>query len=130
MSRPTAAEQKTSAGFSLVEVMCALAITAMALVVLFRGLGGSRLAASYLEAHLGARVVAQSILEDELHATGASAFKRAGDTGMYHWTLSSEPVAIDAVSKLPVPFRLYRLSVRINWEPRGSFLLDTLKVGK
>ena len=130
MSRPTAAEQEKSAGFSLVEVMCALAITAMALIVLFRGLGNSRLAASYLEAHLGARIVAQSILEDELHATGASGFSRAGDTGMYHWTLNSEPVSIDAVSKLPVPFKLYRLSVQISWEPRGSFLLDTLKVGR
>jgi prepilin-type N-terminal cleavage/methylation domain-containing protein len=118
------------AGFSLVEVMCALAIAAMALVVLFRGLGGSQSAANSLEAHLAARIIAQSILEDELHASETARAERAGDSGPYQWRLVIEPASVPETGTLPKPFQIYRLTVDITWAPRGRFTLDTLKLGK
>ena len=60
MLRAIVSERSGTAGFSLVEVMSALVIASLAMVVLLRGLGGSQLAAVYLEAHLGARLIAQS----------------------------------------------------------------------
>lgn len=110
--------------------MCALAIAAMALVVLYRGLGGSQIAANSLEAHLGARVIAQSILEDELHAAETSSAERAGDSGPYKWRLTIEPATVPGAGALPKTHRMYRLTVEINWAPRGRFILDTLKLGK
>jgi prepilin-type N-terminal cleavage/methylation domain-containing protein len=130
MSRCTPPDRGTSAGFSLVEVMCALAIAAMALVVLFRGLGSSQIAANYMEAHLGARIVAQSILADERQATETSAGSRAGDSGMYHWQLIVEPANIQIAGSTASTFRLYRLSVEVSWDPRGNLKLDALKLGR
>ena len=130
MSHCTKHDRATSAGFSLVEVMCALAIAAMALVVLFRGLGSSQNAANYLEAHLGARIIAQSILADERQAAETSIGTRAGDSGMYRWKLIVEPANIQMAGGAAPAFRLYRLSVEVNWEPRGNLKLDTLKLGR
>src|SRR5438045_2895481 len=63
--RPSAeCDRGGESGFSLVEVMCAVAIMAFALVALYRGAGQSQRAAQYLETHLGARLVARSLIED------------------------------------------------------------------
>jgi prepilin-type N-terminal cleavage/methylation domain-containing protein len=128
MSRCTACER--AAGFSLVEVLCALAITALGLVALLRGLGGSQVAANYLEAHLGARIIAQSILGDERQAAETPVGTRQGKSGIYHWRLTVEPAQVSAVNKMPVTYRLYHLSVEVTWAPRGSFAIDTLKLGR
>jgi prepilin-type N-terminal cleavage/methylation domain-containing protein len=130
MSRCTPPDRGTSAGFSLVEVMCALAIAAMALVALFRGLGSSQIAANYMEAHLGARIIAQSILADERQAAETLTGARAGDSGMYHWQLIVEPANIQIAGSTTSTFRLYRLSVEVSWDPRGNLKLDTLKLGR
>lgn len=130
MFRCNVSDRSPTAGFSLVEVMCAMAIAAMALVALFKGLGSSQIAANYMEAHLGARIIAQSIIADEHEAAGISLGTRRGDSGIYHWQLTVAPADISiSGSNIPVG-NLYRLSVTVNWLPRGSFALDTLKVAK
>lgn len=123
-------ERRTSAGFSLVEVLCALAIVAISLVVLYRGLGSSQVAASYLEAQLGARLIAQSILADERQAPNTTADKREGESGMYKWRFAIEPASVAAIGDLPSAYRLYRLTVEVTWQPRGRLVLDTLKLAK
>ncbi len=130
MSHCSASERTKSRGFSLVEVICALAISAMALVVLFRGLSSSQIAASRLEVQQGARVIARSIIDDEHQAPDIETGTRSGDSGLYKWRLTVDPVQLSAVSKLPQGYRLYRLAVEVSWAPRGSFRLDTLKLGK
>jgi type II secretion system protein I len=129
MPRCIVSDRGSSAGFSLVEVMCALAIAAMALVVLLRGLGSSQTATNYLEAHLGARIIAQSLLEDERQSIGTSPATRTGDSGIYRWRLTIEPESVPVDGVLPPAYQLYRLSVEVTWRPRGSFKLDTLKLG-
>lgn len=130
MLRAIVSERSGTAGFSLVEVMSALVIASLAMVVLLRGLGGSQLAAVYLEAHLGARLIAQSILEDERHATDTSPGNRAGESGMYQWKLSIEPAVVDGIGGPPAGYRFYRLVVEVSWQPRGRLVLDTLKLGR
>jgi hypothetical protein len=49
---------------------------------------------------------------------------------MYKWQLTIEPAEIALPERLPAAFRLYRLAVEVSWSPRGSFKLDTLKLGK
>lgn len=113
-------------GFSLVEVLCALAIAAMALVVLLRGTQQSQSAARYLDAHLGARIIADTILQDEMAARETGAGQRQGDSGIYRWRLTVAPANI---SGLGSGGRLQRLTVTVTW-PRGSLSLDTLKLSE
>jgi type II secretion system protein I len=111
-------------GFSLVEVLCALAIAAMALVGLLRATQQSQSAARYLNAHLGARIIATSILQDEMAARDTGAAQREGDSGIYRWRLTVAPATI---AGLRPGGALYRLTVTVAW-PRGSLSLDTLKL--
>ncbi len=127
MSRCTQSDQR---GFSLVEVLCAMTIAALALVVLFRGLGQSQTAALYMEQHLGARLLAQTILEDERIAATTEVGRRQGDSGNFSWQLEIAPTTIDGVGDLPSSHQLYRLVAEVAWSPRGKVRLETLKLGR
>ncbi|MFN0193368.1 MAG: prepilin-type N-terminal cleavage/methylation domain-containing protein [Aestuariivirga sp.] len=111
-------------GFSMVEVLCAMTIAAMALVVLLRGTQQSQSAASYLDSHLGARIIANTILQDEMAARGSDTSPREGDSGVYRWRLRVEPAS---VAGLRPGARLNRVTVTVTW-PKGSLSLDTLKL--
>lgn len=130
MSHPNAVDGKSENGFSLVEVLTALVIAAFALVVLMRGLGTSQTTAVYLESHLGARLLARSILEDERQSGETKPGRRSGDSGQYHWTLDVSPTELAGVEKSTTNTRLYRLTAEIRWAPRGRLVLDTLKFSK
>ena len=130
MSHHNAADVRGQAGFSLVEVLTALVISAIALVALLRGLGSSQISAVYLESHLGARILARSILEDERQASETKAGRRTGDSGQYRWTFDVAPTQVGGIGKLQNGYKIYRLTVEINWNPRGRLVLDTLKLGK
>lgn len=105
-----------------------MAIAALALTTLYRGLGSSLLAARHLEDHLGARIVARSILDDELHAATTAAAVRSGQSGTYAWRLTIAPAGSDVAVSLPRNYRLYRLTADITWDGAGHFSLDTLKL--
>lgn len=116
-------------GFTLVEVMCAIAIAAMALVFLLRGVTGSGTAAVTMEEHLGARILARSILDIESAAGTPEVGSRNGESGMYRWQLD---VAADGAmaSYAPKGWRFYRATVQVAWSPRGLVRLDTVRLGK
>ena len=116
------------AGFSLVEVLCAVAVAASAIAVLTSGVGGSLKGASVLDQHLGARLILQSILEDELAAGETSAAQREGDSGPYHWRLDIEPAV--APGKLPEPYRMYRLNASVGWGNGGVITGTALKLSR
>lgn len=124
------AEDRRQAGFTLVEAMCALAIAAMALVFLFRGMTGSRTAANYLEQHLGARILAEAILDDRLADPTIAPGTSSGNSGIYRWVVSIEPAGSGVARLAPRGWRLYRVAVELDWPPRGRFQLDTVKLGK
>lgn len=116
------------AGFSLVEVLCALAVAASAIAVLTSGVGGSLRGASTLDQHLGARLILQSILEDELAAAETAPAQRAGESGPYRWQLSIEPVA--APARMEGPFRMYRLTASVGWGRGGQMTGTALKLSR
>ena len=109
--------------------MAAVAIMAIALVALYRGAGSSRRAAQFIEAHLGARLVAHSLIEDVRQAPTIGTDHRQGDSGMYHWQLAIEPVNVPGIGSVP-GYRFYRLQALVTWQASGSFELDALKLGK
>ena len=115
-------------GFSLVEVLCALAVAASAIAVLTGGVGGSIRGANKLDQHLGARMVLQTILEDELAAGETAAADRQGDTGPYRWRLTIEPVA--APDQLPDGYRMYRLTGSVGWGAGGQVTGTALKLAR
>ena len=129
-------ERRGEAGFTLLEVLVALAIAIPALVLLYRqgavAMGGTRTAAAYQEAISRA----QSRL-DALTGTGLAAGEGDGDDGGgFRWRTRIVPVA-----SAPLPSRpsapagrstLYAVAVEISWPgPTGwrRFLLETRRVG-
>ena len=125
---PKPCRETREGGFSLVEALCAVAIAASAVVVLTNGISGSLKGAQALDKHLGARILLQSILEDELASDATAPDVREGDSAGYRWRLEIAP--IDAVDGLPEPYVTYRLIATANWEPGGRLSAEALKLGK
>lgn len=115
-------------GFSLVEALCAVAIAASAIVVLTNGIGGSLKGAQALDKHLGARILLQTILEDELAAAATAPDLREGESAGYRWRLEIAPVEV--VDGLPAPYVTYHLTATATWEPGGRLSAEALKLGK
>lgn len=125
-----AARVKGEAGFSLVEVLCALAIAASAVVVLSSGTTGALKAALSLEMRQGARVVLQSILSDELAAESTAPALRDGRSGPYRWRLEIRPEAVPAAKALPAPLRMYRLTATVDWGRGATASATALKLSR
>ncbi len=125
-----AAERHGQSGFSLVEVLCALAIAAASIVVLSGGATGSLRGARALDMHLGARMVLQSILEDELSASATAPATRQGESGPYRWQLRIEPAEAPVPGKLPAGLRMYRLTASVAWGRGGEDTATVLKLAR
>lgn len=125
---PKPCNSRRQRGFSLVEALCAVAIAASAIVVLTNGVSGSLKGALTLDKHLGARILLQSILEDELASDVTAPDVREGQSAGYRWRLEIAPV--EAVAGLPAPYVTYRLTATASWEPGGRLSAEALKLGK
>jgi prepilin-type N-terminal cleavage/methylation domain-containing protein len=125
-----AADQTRQSGFSLVEVLCALAIAATSIVVLTGGVTGSLRSARALDVHLGARIILQSILSDELAAGSTAPGVREGDSGPYRWRLTIVPTREGAAAKLQPPHRMFRLTASVSWGRGGTASASVLKLAQ
>jgi prepilin-type N-terminal cleavage/methylation domain-containing protein len=115
-------------GFSLVEVLCAVAIAASAIVVLTGGINGSLRGTAALDRHLGARILLQTILEDELSAESTVPDQREGESQGYKWRLVITPEAM--VPALTPPHLAYRLTATVTWPSSGQMSANVLKIGQ
>jgi len=125
-----AGEWPRERGFSLVEVLCAVAIAAAAAVVLTGGATTSLKGARALDMHLGARMILQSILEDELSAAATAPALREGDSGPYRWRLEIAPAGLRAAKRLPPAVRLYRITGSVAWGSGASVSSSVLKLAR
>lgn len=125
-----AAEPSREAGYSLVEVLCALAIAATSLVVLTGGVTGSLRSARALDMHLGARIILQSILQDELAAGDTAPAVREGESGPYRWRLAIAPTAEGAAARLPPSHRMYLITATVSWARGGSATASVVKLAR
>lgn len=121
------------AGFTLLEVLVASIIAALALGVLFRSAVDSQTsvaaAAQYQEALSRAR--------SRLAALDAAGAPRAGDEsgddgGGYRWRVRTAPLAAGAARPNGVAPQLFTVSVVVSWGAGGqarSVQLDTRRLG-
>ena len=123
-----AAERPREQGFSLVEVLCAVAIAAMAAGVLGSAVTGALRGTRSLDMHLGARLILESILEDELSAPATAPASREGSSGPYRWRLDIAPTGEAVPQGLPASLRMYRLTATVSWAPRGEAAASVLKL--
>jgi general secretion pathway protein I len=131
------ADPRNGSGFTLLEVVVALAITGLALVGLFQA-GSTGLYAADTAARAEEAV---ERAQSHLAAVGRNAALTAGeftddDGGGYRWRLSVQPVTTrqmpgpDGVSATGIT--LYAVEVGISWRDAGherSVVLKTLRLG-
>jgi general secretion pathway protein I len=118
------------AGFTLVEVIVALAILAASLSVLLAMISSGLLRTSSAERLIEAGSLTQSLLAELGTDYPISAGERAGEfAAEYHWHLKMQPVADGSPEGL---IGLYEVSANVEWEEgskKHSFRLNTLRVG-
>jgi len=128
--------ERASHGFTLLEVVVALAIAAMALVGLFQAASGGLFAVNRAARAEEAVQRAQS----HLAAVGRNAALVQGeftddDGGGYHWRLRVQPVATRQVladGNSAANLTLFDVEVGISWPGRNgdrSVVLKTLRLG-
>lgn len=129
---------RTERGFTLLEVLIAFAIAALALALLFRAASGGLLsveaAGRYEEAVSRARSHMTAISRDASLVAGTS---EGDDGGGYRWHLAVTPVASGqshATGTIagPPPPVLYAVVVAISWHDAGrdrQFVLRSERMG-
>ena len=127
---PEPSRSRNRLGFTLIEVLVALAILALALVVLLQVFGGGLRAAGISERYLMATMLARSVLDDFGTEIPAAAGERSGDIANgYRWTTRAEPSRTIAPVKngdrLQVPLEV---QVEISWNGKPVTTLTTLRL--
>ncbi len=126
MSPPT--RNRSQAGFGLLEVLIALAITATALAALVSGIGTSLKLTTSAARHERAASLARSYLA--LVSVGPNTGTQSGDAGNgYAWRATMRPLGehqvvppgapAGAAAHAPV-VTLYGITVRVTWQDRAG----------
>lgn len=112
-------------GFSLLEVLVAFAIMALALGVLYQALGGSLRGIGAAEQSTRAVLLAQSLL-DAYDLVPAEGLDEAGQSGDFAWRLHSAPYALGLENP---HWELHEVQALVRWRDRHrerEFALTTL----
>ena len=104
-------------GMSLLEVLVAFSIMAMALGVLYRATGSSVRSVSTIEATQRAASLAQSLLalRDAVPAVG---WTDTGETAGFAWSIHSTPYPTNVAHPTVPP--LHEVTVEIQWTDAGA----------
>ncbi len=125
MRAQSAPTRLPAGGFTLLELLVALAIMGMSLALLYRASGSGARNVADIEAYQRAVMVGQSVL-DLRSTVPASGWSAAGTDGAYAWRVTSAPYPTGVAAPNVPP--LHALEIRIEWgQPRRELLLRTLK---
>lgn len=112
--RPAA---KRMGGFSLLEVLVAFAVMALALGVLYQALGGSVRAAGDAERNVRAVLVAESLLA-QYRTVPPGGLDQFGASDGFEWRVRSTP--LPPLEGRPEAWELHEIGVEVSWQDRGA----------
>lgn len=120
-------------GFTLLEVLVALAILGVAVVAIIQGFAqGLRLlkvSGDHQQAMLLADIKLREVTEEQLRSDAGPVEREADVEGPFHWertaTLLETPDLRPATG--PPRWRVYQLAVRVTWDERRQVELVTLR---
>ena len=120
---------RVATGFTLIEVLVALFIMALALALLYRTLGSNTQAVAISGQYQRATMLAQSLLgaHDALPESGWNA---QGQSGGFDWQVSSQPYATAPQQQHLSVVPLHELNIRVSWrdgEHERVIALSTLR---
>ena len=101
-------------GFSLLELLVAFAIMGMALAMLYRVTGNSARSVGDAAQYQRALVLAESLhgLRESVPAQG---WNEEGESGGFHWRVSSAPQATAVARANPTAVALHEVVILVSW---------------
>ncbi|MNV71775.1 hypothetical protein D3C71_1648130 [compost metagenome] len=104
-------------GFSLLELLVAFAIMALALGMLYRASGGSARSVAQVETRQRAAVLAESLLalRDAIPSGG---WRESGQSAGFSWRIQSAPYATGVTAPNAPP--LHEVAIHISWIEAGT----------
>lgn len=106
-------------GFSLLELLVAVAVLGMSLTMLYKAAGGVLQTSSAVQMQHNAALVAQSVLNSRDSLSPAGWHENGSDAGI-DWSVSSVPLPDVAGSALVKPVRLHQVILHLAWQGRSE----------
>jgi general secretion pathway protein I len=106
-------------GFSLLELLVAVAVLAISLAMLYRAAGGVLQATSAVQMQQTAVQVAQSVLNSREYLSSSGWHEKGSDAGI-DWSVSSVPIPDAVNSTRANPVRLHEVSLKLVWQGRSE----------
>ena len=120
----------STAGFSLLETLCALTILAIALVGLFQAHSAASRAATSADDYARARILAHSILASALSGPGILPAPAAGREGPLRWSLVTAEAREGWAAIASQDWRLHHILVAVEWGRARRLELRGLKLAR
>ncbi len=123
-------DRSGESGLTLLEVLVALTILAIAMTSLFEANSTSLRATGITEDTALARLIAQAKFAETIGSWSGRPQGRQGSEGRFNWRVDVSPeTAPWSALKSEPAWRLYRVNVAVEWPGNRSVVLSTLKLG-
>lgn len=106
-------------GLSLLELLVAFVIMAIALGVLYKASGANARAVGDAERYQRAVFLVHSLLEAR-DGVPPGGWNASGQSAGYEWAVRSQPYATDVSRSSPAVAELHQLSIVVTWMERGQ----------
>lgn len=131
MSRSERSNANKSSGFSLLEVLVAMAIAALSLGIIMNLFAGSSRASMLNQNYQLALQLAESQLEAVTATPLQNLPSDQGKFDQYRWRSTVTPYQSAQSETIKYPFMLYQIQVEVSWGTREDYpvSLTTLRLG-